>query len=261
MKKSVWQPLLNAAIYLVAFVLINIAATLLCNAILPQSKDGASAAVYGSMLCSVAVVAVFTWRRWSPPVATYLNTRPWDALPWVATAAVGMMTISDAIVGALGLRMPDAYIRLFAGIMNHKFGYIAIGILAPVAEEMVFRGGILRSLLRVTGDKKAWLAIFISALLFAIVHGNLAQGANALLLGLLLGWLFCRTNSVVPGIVLHWVNNTIAYILFKLMPGMEQMTLSDLCGNNTLMELFYIACALCVLLPSLRQLHLRLKRS
>jgi len=261
MKKTTWRSVTDAVFFLAVFIVVQIAAVLLCQAVLPSSRDAVAATVYGTILSSVIIVALFTWRKWSPSVSIYLHSRPWDALPWVATAAMGAMVLSDAVVGAAGLDMPDDYVRLFAGIMNNEFGYLAIGIFAPVAEEMVFRGGILRSLLRLTNGRNCWMAIVFSALLFGVVHGNVAQGVNAFLLGLLLGWMYYRTDSIVPGILFHWVNNTIAFILFRLMPDMADATLYDMCGGNTLLQLFYIACALCVLLPSLHQLSFRLKKT
>lgn len=261
MNKPVWRQLLDAAFYLFVFIIVQIAAMLLCIAILPPSRDNIVATVGGTILCSIVIVALFTWRKWSPSVSNYLRLRPWDIFLWVTTASIGAMVITDAITDAMDLQMPDDFTRIFMGIMNHPLGYIAVGILAPVAEEMVFRGGILRSLLGAFKGKYHWLAIFFSALLFGLVHGNMAQGFNAFLLGLLLGWLYYRTDSVVPGIIMHWVNNTITYVLYKLMPGMADMTLSDLCGGDIRKEVFYVVCAICVLLPSLHQLHLRLRKS
>jgi len=261
MNKTIWRPLLDAALYLFIFIIAQIASALLCSAVLPSSRDGVVTTVFGTILCSIVIVALFTWQRWSPPVADYLRLRPWGVFFWVATAAIGAMIISDAVIDAFQFTMPEDFVRLFIGIMEHPLGYIAVGIMAPVAEEIVFRGGILRSLLRVFKGKNHWWAILFSALLFGLVHGNMAQGANALLLGLLLGWLYYRTDSVVPGIVLHWVNNTIAYVLYKLMPGMADITLLELCGGDIKKVLFYVVCALCVLIPSLHQLHLRLRRS
>ena len=57
-------------------------------------------------------------------------------------------------------------------LMSSYWGYLAIGLLAPLAEEVVFRGAVLRSLL---AQMKPWTAIAISALLFSIVHMNPAQ--------------------------------------------------------------------------------------
>ena len=73
-------------------------------------------------------------------------------------------------------------------------------VLAPVLEEMLFRGIILRSFLQQYRQRKA---ILLSALLFGFAHLNIYQFVVASLLGLLLGWLYERSRSLWPGILLH----------------------------------------------------------
>ncbi len=83
---------------------------------------------------------------------------------------------------------------------------------------------------------------------------DLAQGLHAFVIGLLLGWLYSRTNSILPGLVLHWVNNSVAYLMFNLMPQMNDGKLIDFFhGNNRMMYggLFF---SLCIFVPALFQL-------
>lgn len=260
MKNSVVKNCFDAVLYLIIFALVQVVATLACTTIMGGMEHIAAASVYSTIIECIIIVALFTWRRWTPPVADYLHQRPWGTLLWVAAAAIGAMALCDTICTKLDLQMDDATLKLFAGIMEHPLGYIAVGLMAPVAEEFVFRGAILRSLLKALNGRYHWVAIALSAALFGWVHGNLAQGFNAFLLGLLLGWLYYRTDSVVPGIIMHWVNNTIVYIMIKLMPGKLDLTIMDLCGGDTRLEVFAVVCALCVLLPSLWQLSFRLRR-
>ena len=145
--------------------------------------------------------------------------------------------------------------------MGNRWGYLALGILAPLAEEMVFRGAILCTLLNYFNGRMYWVPIIVSALLFGLVHGNMAQLLNAFLIGILLGWMYYRTESIVPGIVLHWVNNTVAYTMYKLMPQMNDGKLIDFFhGNNRLMYMG-LACSLLVFIPSLYQLYVRLRKA
>ena len=60
-----------------------------------------------------------------------------------------------------------------------SWGYVALGMMVPIAEEIVFRGAILRVLQNALGERKRWIAIVISALIFGIIHFNLAQGLHA----------------------------------------------------------------------------------
>jgi membrane protease YdiL (CAAX protease family) len=73
-------------------------------------------------------------------------------------------------------------------------------LLAPVLEEMLFRGIILRSFLK---RYPPGIAIVHSAAVFGLAHMNLYQFAIAMTLGLVLGWLYERTRSLWPCIALH----------------------------------------------------------
>ena len=125
--------------------------------------------------------------------------------------------------------------QIFTSLMKEPWGYVAIGILAPLAEEVVFRGAILRTLLGIMSKKNHWVAIMISAAIFGVVHANLAQFINALLMGLLLGWMYYRTGSLVPGILLHWVNNTMANVLANIMPQSDGKLIDRFLGDEKTM--------------------------
>lgn len=82
--------------------------------------------------------------------------------------------------------------------------FLYASILAPIAEELLFRGYILRSL-RPYGKK---FAIFGSAFLFGLFHGNLLQTPYAFLMGLVLGYVAVE-YSAFWAIVLHMFNNLV----------------------------------------------------
>jgi len=77
-------------------------------------------------------------------------------------------------------------------------------VVAPVLEEMLFRGVILRGFLR---QYSRTFAILWSATLFGIAHLNLYQMATALVLGIVSGWLYERCRSLWPCILLHAAYN------------------------------------------------------
>jgi len=82
--------------------------------------------------------------------------------------------------------------------------FLYSAFLAPVSEELLFRGYVLRSL-RPYGKR---FAILGSALLFGLFHGNLLQGPYAFLVGLILGYLACE-YSIFWAIMLHIFNNLV----------------------------------------------------
>lgn len=213
------------------------------------------------VVSSLLVLAIFAWRKYTPFKRDYLASRPWAALFWVAIMAFGIILPSEQLQEWMGTDMPEAMEQLLMRMMGNPFGYLAIGIMAPLAEEVVFRGAILRTLLRVFGNRWHWVAIAISALVFGAVHGNLPQFVHATIIGMLLGWMYYRTGSIVPGIVLHWVNNSIAFVMYNLMPGVQDAKLIDLFqGNQTHVYLALLFSA-CIFLPALYQLTIRLRKS
>ena len=132
--------------------------------------------------------------------------------------------------------------------------------MAPIAEEVVFRGAVLRTLLDIFGSRTHWAAIVFSALVFGAIHLNLAQGTHAFLVGLLLGWMYYRTGSILPGVLFHWVNNTVAYLMFNFMPQMNDGKLIDLFHGSERMMYGGLFFSLCILIPSLFQLGMRMKK-
>ena len=72
-------------------------------------------------------------------------------------------------------------------------------LVLPLAEELVFRGALLR-LLRPLGEHPANLC---QAVLFAALHGTLTEKCYALGMGLIFGWAAEQTDSPAPGVVLH----------------------------------------------------------
>lgn len=85
-------------------------------------------------------------------------------------------------------------------------------IAAPIIEEILCRGIILKGLLKNYQPSKA---ILISAVFFGAIHLNPWQAIPAFFGGLFLGWAYYKTQSVIPGMIIHaTINGTAALILF-----------------------------------------------
>ena len=213
------------------------------------------------VLGSLLTIVIFTRARWSKVSRDYLKARPWAVLMWTFLLTIGSILPMEFISEKANLTLPDQTQHFFELIMKTPWGYIAVAIMAPIAEELVFRGAILNKLLSSLKGDQHWIAIVLSALIFGIIHLNFVQGLHAFLIGLLLGWMFYRTGSVIPGILFHWVNNTVAFLMFHLMPQMNDGKLIDLFhGDSRLMYggLFF---SLCILIPSLFQLVIRMHKA
>jgi membrane protease YdiL (CAAX protease family) len=98
--------------------------------------------------------------------------------------------------------MEDTPVSLFLNVL-------VFAMLPAIFEEMVFRGYFLK-MLRAYGDG---FAIGISALLFALLHGNILQIPFTFIVGIACGYLVVRTGYVWPAIALHFLTNFMATIL------------------------------------------------
>lgn len=99
--------------------------------------------------------------------------------------------------------------------------FITICILAPILEELIFRGLLLRGLLN---NKKVnpWLAILFIGVLFGITHGNPWQALGAGTLGIVFGYIYWRTKDLVLCMFLHFLNNSIGFIVTIQSNSMEE---------------------------------------
>ena len=213
-----------------------------------------------SVFSSVITLVIFLKTKWTPLTRGYLLSKPWGTLLWVALFSLGTIIPLSFLYEQLGIEMDENTQQIITSMMKEPWGYVAVGILAPLAEEVVFRGAILRTLLGIMSKKNHWVAIMISAAIFGVVHANLAQFINALLMGLLLGWMYYRTGSLVPGILLHWVNNTMAYVLTNIMPQSDGKLIDLFHGDEKTMY-YAVGFSLCIMIPSFIQMIIRLKKA
>lgn len=98
--------------------------------------------------------------------------------------------------------------------LEHLVYIISVSVVPAVTEELVYRGCIMGRL-RKYGDG---FALFTSALLFGIMHGNFTQAPFAFVVGLAVGWSVIYTNSIFPAMLIHGLNNlfsVIADILYE----------------------------------------------
>ena len=88
--------------------------------------------------------------------------------------------------------------------------FIVIVILAPITEELIFRGILFEEINRLFDYK---FAIFSTALLFGIYHFNILQGVNTFAMALILTIVYYYRKNILDSILIHMVNNFLALIL------------------------------------------------
>lgn len=253
MKKAILYLLVFVGIQLLSGAVVQAAYILLKGPGTPVDTIGL---IITTALMDVVTLLLFLLLRWAEVSRHWVRTRPWMVLFWCCMAAFGAI-IPSSYIQELLPELPNFADTEFDMLMSSRLGYFVIALGAPLVEELVFRGAILRALLQ--WKSNPWVGIFISAVMFAVVHMNPAQMPHALLVGILLGWMYYRTDSIVPGVVYHWVNNTVAYVLYQFYPN-QDLELIDLFKGNQNSVLMAVAFSLCIFVPALLQLNLRMKK-
>lgn len=258
--KQIGKNLFTTALYLIAFLCIQLGTNIIGAVIWPDLLTNPTAMIITFAVSSAITIIVFALAQWSPFDRTYLRSNPWVVLFWVLLLSLGTLIPSLALEDWLEIDMAEQYKQMFEQLMSRREGYFVVGLLIPLAEEMVFRGAILRLLLKSFNNHRHWIPIILSAILFAVVHGNEAQMLHAFLLGILLGWLYYRTDSIVPGVVLHWVNNSVAFAVTNIMPQWNDAKLIDIFGTQQNVWLAVLF-SLFIFIPSLWQIAIRTKKN
>ncbi|MCW3488588.1 CPBP family intramembrane glutamic endopeptidase [Dethiobacter alkaliphilus] len=94
----------------------------------------------------------------------------------------------------------DFWEEVFQSVYQSNLAFFEIVVIAPILEETVYRGIILKGFLQ---RYKPWFAISLSSLLFAVAHLNIWQMIPAFVVALFLGWIFYKTHSLVLVVFSH----------------------------------------------------------
>ena len=109
--------------------------------------------------------------------------------------------------------VPESIQTAFDDIYAQGFMFIFFSVVIEAAfvEELFMRGFFLNGLLKKYSPK---FAIFASAFMFGLIHGNIPQFITALLIGCILGLVYYHTKSLATCIIIHAANNAIAFLAF-----------------------------------------------
>ncbi len=150
---------------------------------------------------------------------------------------------------------PDWFWELFGKIFDNDFGFwgafLKVVVVAPVAEELIFRGVIMHGLMR---NYKPLKAVFLSGLLFALFHLNPWQFPATFVLGLILGWLMIRTKNILVCMGGHALNNLVVLLSVTFFQQVELFPVKDPEGIGViLVSLALVAGSVALMVPVTRQ--------
>ncbi len=133
-----------------------------------------------------------------------------------------LITITLAITSSVAINILFIWLRLtessetYSRVAEHQYGVslitglIMYGIISPLAEEVVFRGVIYN---RIKRNCSITAAVFLSALLFGLYHGNIVQGVYGFLMGILISYTYEWYGRFFHAFLFHAAANTAVYII------------------------------------------------
>lgn len=140
--------------------------------------------------------------------------------PWLiialTIAIAGLSIVNSEIDNLLNfiIRQPAWIEDIFKELRSDMVNYLVLAVvLAPITEEILFRGIIVRGFSRNYTFKSTLL---VSAAIFAVIHMNPWQFISAFSGGIILGWIFLETKSLIPCIFAHALYNSFDLILYKV---------------------------------------------
>ena len=176
----------------------------------------------------------FPWKNFSPLIVVIASI-----------SLLGIQLFLDPLTNLIPLS--DMVKKMITESIQHPVIYFfMIVVAAPLFEELLFRGIILDGLLK---NYQPVRAIVFSALMFALVHGNLSQGVGAFLGGIVMGWIYWKTQSVLPGILIHFFNNLASFVGVILTPKEDVFKSTyETIGNPIVYWLIIIGCGIIAVL-------------
>ena len=123
-------------------------------------------------------------------------------------AATGILyVLVNSLMEAGGIQDYSPEMDSFVSAKTAVVTGIYTCLIAPVTEELLYRGFVLKNLSRVSQR----FGILMSAVLFGLAHENIAQFILALPAGIFMARIAVKHNSLIPSILVHIAVNTIAF--------------------------------------------------
>ena len=156
-----------------------------------------------SMSVTLAGFLFYRRRRHGPTVVARFSRRGLNPvlLLWGVFFMLSTSVVLEPFLSLMP-EVPNVYGR-------GAWAIVTVVVMAPLFEEVIFRGVLLESTRVRYGVVAAWL---LSSAIFGIVHVHPTVVVNAFVMGLVLAFIYLRTDSLWSAIILHAINNGIAYL-------------------------------------------------
>ena len=201
-----------------------------------KMSNGPMSALSYALSMGLTIVGVLIYRKLRRGTGRMFHFSLRGFNPMLILWGFVMVLLTGVVIEPLLELFPDAFLKMIDKMgMHGGWSILMLVVLAPVMEEVLFRGILLES---VRSKHSAGRAIVVSALMFGVIHLIPQQVVNAFVIGLILGYIYVRTESLWPVIVIHALNNAMAYVIMQWSDG-ANITVRSLIDNNTIYAVVY----------------------
>lgn len=230
---------LDIATLIGIFFISNVVGTLLGSLIRTTTGADPEFASFVTYLITFALTIAFAvWQRarqgaLKPILRFSMKSTNVGMVLW----GVVLVIVTSIVLEPLLQLFPAEGIEiLYDSIGIGGWALITSVIMAPILEEILFRGIIQQSLTEQFGG---WKSVLAASAVFAIVHLIPQQIINAFFVGIILGYIYIKTKSLIPVILIHALNNALAFIQMKIFGTETMVTVRELIGNDVAYWIVY----------------------
>ncbi len=173
---------------------------------------------------AIVIGVPYIWRRTTSLKVLGLNRllswtdiglAPVTYIVYAVTIYVVLQAIMSWVPGFPIDQAQDIGFKVYGSRLDNILAFVTLVIMAPVAEEVLFRGYLYGKL---KNSVPAIIAALATSLLFAAAHGQLNVAVDVFVLSLILCGLRSLTGSIWAGILVHMIKNAIAYYALFVSP-------------------------------------------
>lgn len=219
--RGILGALLFSVLYYAVYLVVQVASVYLLAWLAPYPdlvlQMSLELTIVGNCLCILVFALIFKFSQ--APFSERVYISPFPSRFFLTMIILGIST-AFAVALALGMIESSGILpQEWFEVQNDTYSdvteasgvlqFFSVGLMAPVLEEILFRGLILGTLKE---KMSPWVAIILSSAAFGLAHGTAISFIYATGLGILMGWLFVKFNSVLPSIIFHMAYNcTLAF--------------------------------------------------
>ncbi|MDR0751860.1 MAG: CPBP family intramembrane metalloprotease [Christensenellaceae bacterium] len=204
-----------------------------------------------SQLGFFLAIIIFFRKKTNAAFSTLPYRKSIDISPYVLSVIIPVALIAQDMLFIYPTNWLLTYLELMPDIKLPSsiwFQIIFACLLPSLFEEFIFRGFLFGSL-RKRGNLKA---AFLTSIIFALFHGNLAQIVHQFALSMILCLVVATTSNLFFANLIHFSNNLTAVLLARYMPAIDiKLGNASVEGLITLLIIFVIGIVVlypCILL-------------